>query len=369
MSKRQILILIVILSIVQIEAQNLVINPGFELSKKGGPVVAGYSFESYQVTGWYTPTSESPDFFCILPSVQNPIPEKLRTNSIYYCGKILPYEGNAFVGFYAFHKSQYYNYQACPVYVGGTLIQPLVVGHHYEFSLKFALSSNSDFGVKHLGVFFSQQKVSSPHNLNNTDLNSQILYSIPQIILSVDSFSKWTSVNGEFIANGGEQYFVIGNFNPVDQGFLTKSKPNKGFSYSYYYIDEVILVDKNSVAKLAPKLDIAAGKKVITQNVYFDTNNSTLKSESFPTLDEIIAEMKKQPDLKVRIDGHTDNVGTAEKNQMLSEARAHSVANYFILKGIDPKRIKTKGYGSSKPVSNDNDKNRRVEFVFFESNN
>ncbi|HEY0261685.1 MAG TPA: OmpA family protein, partial [Chitinophagales bacterium] len=62
--------------------------------------------------------------------------------------------------------------------------------------------------------------------------------------------------------------------------------------------------------------------------------------------------------------GHTDDSGTPEHNLVLSKARAKSVANYLQSKGIDANRISYQGFGSSKPVSDDKSKNRRVDFIF-----
>ncbi|HEU4716287.1 MAG TPA: OmpA family protein, partial [Bacteroidia bacterium] len=78
----------------------------------------------------------------------------------------------------------------------------------------------------------------------------------------------------------------------------------------------------------------------------------------------ILAAMKSQPEMKVEIDGHTDSDGDPLANQKLSEDRAKAVADFFIENGIDPSRISWKGFGSTRPVSDDKSRNRRVEFVF-----
>jgi len=87
-------------------------------------------------------------------------------------------------------------------------------------------------------------------------------------------------------------------------------------------------------------------------------------------LDEAASILKKNPDLKVEIDGHTDSTGPAAYNMKLSENRAKAVMDYFVAKGIDPKRLATKGFGLTRPAaSNDTKegraKNRRVELTPF----
>ena len=85
-------------------------------------------------------------------------------------------------------------------------------------------------------------------------------------------------------------------------------------------------------------------------------------------LTESVLIMKKNPNLKVEIDGHTDNTGTAAYNMTLSEKRAEAIKDFFVSRGIDPQRLTTHGNGFSKPAaSNDTKagraKNRRVELT------
>ena len=91
-----------------------------------------------------------------------------------------------------------------------------------------------------------------------------------------------------------------------------------------------------------------------------------LKSTSYPELNYIVDILKANPSLNIIVAGHTDNVGNAANNQLLSENRAKSVMNYLIEKGIPADRLNSKGYGASKPIqSNDTEegraKNRRTE--------
>ena len=85
-------------------------------------------------------------------------------------------------------------------------------------------------------------------------------------------------------------------------------------------------------------------------------------------LDEAVSILKKNPEIKVEIDGHTDNTGTAAYNMNLSERRAKSVMKYFVDQGVEAERLTTKGFGLTKPAaSNDTKegrtKNRRVELT------
>lgn len=101
-------------------------------------------------------------------------------------------------------------------------------------------------------------------------------------------------------------------------------------------------------------------------NVYFDSGKSTLRSESFTELDELVSYMKWKENEKIEIGGHTDNVGTDADNLKLSQQRAEAIRQYLIKKGIQPTRVIAKGYGASEPVADNStdegrQKNRRTE--------
>jgi outer membrane protein OmpA-like peptidoglycan-associated protein len=104
-------------------------------------------------------------------------------------------------------------------------------------------------------------------------------------------------------------------------------------------------------------------------NIQFDSGKSTLKPVSFAVLDTVGSILRQYPTLKVEIGGHTDNQGSAAKNQALSEARAKAVTDYLRAKfpGFDAAGYSSKGYGFSRPVAPNSaalgrSKNRRVEF-------
>lgn len=113
------------------------------------------------------------------------------------------------------------------------------------------------------------------------------------------------------------------------------------------------------------KIDLAA------QKIFFRTGSYELLDTSFASLNEVANVLKANPSLHLLIEGHTDNVGTAQKNQLLSENRAQAVMEYLIEKnGISKDRLTIKGYGFSKPVASNATSegralNRRVEMTLF----
>ena len=102
--------------------------------------------------------------------------------------------------------------------------------------------------------------------------------------------------------------------------------------------------------------------------INFDTGKSIIKPESQPIIDQIVQMMKSNPELKLGVEGHTDNVGIPASNKTLSEERAKSVVTAIVAKGISAERLSPTGYGQDKPIGDNNTeegkaRNRRVELV------
>ena len=98
-------------------------------------------------------------------------------------------------------------------------------------------------------------------------------------------------------------------------------------------------------------------------NMFFDTNSSTLKPGAYSELDRVARVLRDYPQTRIRVEGHTDQKGSAEYNMTLSEKRAQSVGNALIQRGVDPSRMQMVGYGESQPVSSNDADNRRVNIV------
>src|SRR6202012_1717481 len=110
-------------------------------------------------------------------------------------------------------------------------------------------------------------------------------------------------------------------------------------------------------------------KRAVTYGIYFDFNKDTLKPESEPVLKEIAQTMTDNPDWKLTVEGHTDNVGGDAYNLDLSKRRAAAVKQALVARyHVAPERLSTDGFGASRPVESNETlegraRNRRVELT------
>lgn len=172
---------------------------------------------------------------------------------------------------------------------------------------------------------------------------------------------------------GAVYYFKKGepsHLNDLYEGIQPKVDYDKIESIVKKYAAEPTEVDYNRIEEIVKKY---AGTGAVTGDrwaligVNFDFNKSSLTNESYPILYNAAEVLLTHPGINVEIQGYTDNVGSADYNQKLSEKRAETVKNFLISKGISSSRLTTVGFGESKPVVDNSTPgnralNRRIEF-------
>ncbi len=106
---------------------------------------------------------------------------------------------------------------------------------------------------------------------------------------------------------------------------------------------------------------VRAGRSVVLNNLFFDTNKYELEPRSRTELNRLIEFMRQYHDVQIEVAGHTDNVGTDAANLLLSERRAQAVVAYLTAHGVPATRLRAKGYGATRPLGpNDTDASRRL---------
>ena len=120
-----------------------------------------------------------------------------------------------------------------------------------------------------------------------------------------------------------------------------------------------------------PLTALRVGSKLLLHDILFDNNQAFLRPESYAELDRVIRLMNENPELKIEIQAHTDNVGNAASNKRLSDRRADSAVQYLLENGVPQDRMRSSGYGASKPIADNSTEegrqlNRRVELLIID---
>ena len=141
-----------------------------------------------------------------------------------------------------------------------------------------------------------------------------------------------------------------------------------GYDIYTFELPEEIRPDSANYFSGVDVTELTPGDVLVLQNIQFEFNSSALTEDSQSGIQMLADFLGRNPELRVELAGHTDDVGNAAYNQKLSSERAEVVREALVAKGIDPNRLTAKGYGSSKPIyPNDNDEhraiNRRTEMI------
>lgn len=163
------------------------------------------------------------------------------------------------------------------------------------------------------------------------------------------------AVNGEYtiILKEGSQYAMYASAD----NYLLKS-------LNFDYLDKKDFNPLTLDIYLDP---VKAGASIVLNNIFFGSAKYNLDPKSKTELKKMIAFMRRNPNIKVEVSGHTDDVGSDQANQELSEKRAQAVADFFTNNGVPRDRIRSAGYGETKPAVPNNSEanrqqNRRIEF-------
>lgn len=360
--------------------ENLVVNPSFEEYVDCPKKIDALGVLTI-VDGWFQPTAGSADYFNVCGSRDCGVPNnKLGIQEAY--------DGNGYCGIYC-SKTEYREY------LQTQLTRPLRQGAVYHISFMVSLSEYSSGAVATLGALVTKERPQDTvkgllmgknyRSLGNGITQTISTHYIPQVVNPYDSIlldtRGWVEIAGDFTAQGGEEYLTLGNFLPLsksnyaDHDSLVYLLPG-----AYYYIDAVKLTyvgeapDKTEEEKEEPAEEehetpaLKKGSTIVLENIFFDTDKSLLLQQSYKELLQLLTILQEHPGMRIEIGGHTDSRGSNEHNLRLSENRAKAVVDFLTRKGIDPKRLQYKGYGSSIPIDSNateegRAKNRRVAFT------
>ena len=354
--------------------KNLVSNNSFEMHRRCPDKIDPVGVLKI-VNAWFQPTTGSADYYHVCGGRECFVPN----NKL---GIQQPRTGEAYCGIYC-SKDNYREY------LQTQLERPLKEGRKYRLSFYVSLSEYSTGAVATIGGLFTKERIHDTsrailmkkemHMITSRISQTTTVFYRPQVVNSVDKplldTQGWMEITGDFVAEGGEEYLTIGNFYSAansgivdDTTLLTYLLPG-----SYYYVDDVRLYclscedDEEEDTSESGNDHYSIGATFVLNNIFFDTDKSTLLQQSYHELQFLISVLESHPKMKIEISGHTDSQGSDLHNQQLSENRAKEVVAYLVENGIDEKRLKFKGYGKNQPIATNateegRKKNRRVAF-------
>ena len=253
----------------------------------------------------------------------------------------------------------------------GATFTPRMTSQAYmpdQFTVEFDFK-NERFGLAHVNINFGQgDGMIKEINFGNGDglawTTGDVAYP-DQLQVGTDQAMTWHHIAIAINKNAGKIYidqFRVANVNNLEGKAKSVNFVIAGYETSFI----------KNIRIAAGGIDIykkiTTDAKIITHGILFDVDKSTLKPESMGTINQIYNLLKQDASLKFEIDGHTDNSGNSQHNIQLSQQRADAVKAQLVSMGIDASRLSTKGFGDTKPISDNNtqegkENNRRVEFV------
>ncbi len=171
-----------------------------------------------------------------------------------------------------------------------------------------------------------------------------------------------TDLNAGKVINMSYSDSITGEFLvciPIDHNYMLNVSKQGYLFYSENFALKNRFHLTEPFLKNIPLQPLQVGVSTILKNIFYETDSFAIKKESEAELMKIVKFLQDNPDIRVEISGHTDNIGNADYNQVLSENRARIVAEYLINASIQSNRIVYNGYGMSMPVAlNDTEENR-----------
>ncbi len=331
--------------VLNISAQNLIPNPGFE-KFKGFPKSFMQDASNFNqcIKVWTVPNTTTPDY--IAPG--------------FLAGNLF---GSTHSGYCMIGLDICSNWAEC-VYAKLETELEINTTYQLEYWIKRPMNDfqpqageNSDclpgYVSPYFGILLSDTL--------QTAINKGFIVGSPQLRCGEKFWlgKDWIKVSGYFTADKNFRYVYIGQFR-------SEGDMNNQVGSKYVLVDD-LQIRKITLSDLFLSEPIKKSGAIIPlDQVYFEMDKSILQESSFASLDSLVV-LLRQNNIQIKINGHTDNQGDAAYNKNLSTARAKAVYDYLISKGTDKNRLNWEGFGESIPKAANStetgrQKNRRVEF-------
>lgn len=355
--KLKILSTIVFLSLqLPLTAQNLIKNGSFEETSYCPNALSELANTALGIS---SPTAGTTDLFSRCGKGKVAVPKNFK-------GKQDPQDGDSYAGLYLMAPNDYREY------IQFELLQTLEKGRYYDFEFYLNLAETSEVYIQHLQLLLvgGHVQCATSKNLSAARVSLEGLEKFSFIKLQprglLNDRSNWVKVVATFKAEGFENRLIIGNFssNKGTKFYHLMGEVPRHKQFAYYYVDHAQLYGSD-------KQDFKLDRPYVLEGVNFALDDHRLDEYSKKQIQKVYAQLRELPNIKVTINGHTDDQGSKTHNDFLSSRRARSVANYLISLGFPEERIISKGHGDTLPlIEKTSDKarraNRRVDFVITE---
>lgn len=218
-------------------------------------------------------------------------------------------------------------------------------------------------GPKKEPSYSTSEQLIAVNDVIEADVESKVkvdgsLLTLLKGVVTDEVTSKPVEATIELIDNEAGKIIATFQSNSASGKFVISLPSGKNYGFAIYADNYLFYSDNfeipefeeyHEVTRNVALQKIIVGSTVDLRNVFFAYNKSNIDSQSKVELDRIISLMKKHKKLKLEVDGHTDNIGSAGFNKKLSLQRAKAVVNYIVAKGISKDRFAYNGYGFSKP--------------------
>ncbi|MFY0607183.1 MAG: PD40 domain-containing protein [Cyclobacteriaceae bacterium] len=243
--------------------------------------------------------------------------------------------------------------------------------------------TNFSISAEGMGYFSSSRLDGSNYEIFSIELPDALKPKATAVVQGIVSNSKSKEPLGAVVLiediNSGE-LISVNKSNSSSGEYLVVLPAGRNYSVSasskgfFFYSQSFELPKDTSYQEIDLNIElepIEKGTKVVLNNIFFESGRAELKPISYVELNKATDLLKDNASMIVEIGGHTDSQGTTEANLALSQKRAEAVMNYLLLAGIDPSRLKSKGYGEAVPIADNSTPegrsiNRRTEFEIVE---
>lgn len=370
------------------DGENLVPNPSFESTDKKVKRLGSIG----NSTGWTSPTGVRADLFVSskVPDVSVPL-NKYGTEEAK--------DGSNYAGIVAFS----YGAKVPRSYIMTKLDAPMKKGMRYCVKFNVSLSEASKYASNNIGAKFDKKPKGTDSKVSIIADDEPLLLHFNNDMKIMSARYNWTEICGVYTAEGGEKYITIGNFMSDEDTKYEKMKKDKDVKVAqviaaYYYVDMVSVqlldTDKGEECDCAAEEagdsystliyqkvftmtdKMTPAEKVEAHQVFFAFGRDKMNAEGEASLDFITEMMKANPEMKLQIDGHNNEMEdeVALENDYyvdMDSKRIAAVMEYLMDKGIDESRLISSPKGSQTPnpeISEEDDeelqlaKSRRVTF-------